>query len=77
MNRELIWVFIICLCNNFFVICAFYLCLKSNRYVYRKLVLKFVADESGLHSGYVVINYNILNLCLVDNSIVCFWRRLL
>ena len=45
--------------------------------MYRKLVLKFVDDESGLRHGYVMISYNNLNLCLVDNNLVHFYGRLL
>ena len=52
---------------------VFYLYLKSIRYVYRKLILKFVDDESGLHHVYVMVNYNKLNLYLVDNIIVFLW----
>ena len=57
--------------------CVFYLYLKSIRCVYRKLILKFVGDESGLHHGYVVVNYSKLNLCLVDNKLVHFFGHLL
>ena len=40
--------------------------------MYRKLILKFVDDENGLHHGYVVVNCNKLNLYLVDNKICAF-----
>ena len=53
--------------------CVFYLYLKSIRRGYRKLILKFVDDESGLHHGYVVVDYNKLNLCLVDNNMFFFY----
>ena len=53
--------------------CVFYLYLKSIRCRYRKLISKFVDDESGLHHGYVVVvDYKKLNLCLVDNHLVHF-----
>ena len=77
MEREIIWLFIFCLCNNLFVTFGvfhnlFYLYLKSIRYVYRKLILKFLDDESGLDHEYVMVDYNKLNLCLVDNILVYF-----
>ena len=67
MNRELIWKLLFCLSKNFLLLfdefhCVFYLCLKSNFCVYRKLILKFVDDESDFHRGYVVVDCNILIL---------------
>ena len=67
VNREFLWEFKFCLCNNFWLFlnkfhCAFHLCLKFIRYVYRKLILKFVGDESDLHRGYAVVDCNILIL---------------
>ena len=56
---------------------VFYLYLKSIRYLYRKLILKFVDDESGLHHEYVMVDYNKLNLCSVDNILVYFYGHLL
>ena len=78
MKRELIWLFIFCLCNNFCVTfllfgrfhCVFYLFLKFIRYVYRKLISKNVDYESDLHHVCVRVGYNKLNLCLVDNNLV-------
>ena len=55
----------------------FYLFLKSIRYGYQRLILKFVDDESGLHHVYVMVDYNRLNLYLVDNIIVNFYGHLL
>ena len=74
VKREFIWVFTFRRCSNFFVIfvnffCVFYLCLKSIRCGYRRLILNFVDNESGLHRGYVVVDYNKLNLCSVDNNL--------
>ena len=57
--------------------CVFYPYLKSTRYGYRKLILKIVVDKSGLHHGYVVVDYNKMNLCLVDNKLLHFYGRLL
>ena len=51
--------------------------IKSIRCVYRKLILKFVGDQSGLHHGYVVVSCNILNLFMVDKNLVHFNGRLL
>ena len=53
MKRELIWLFIFYSCNNILLLFGrfhyvFYLFLKSIRYVYRKLISKYVDDESGL-----------------------------
>ena len=53
VNRDFFWEFIFYLSNSFLLLFdkfrwAFYLCLKSIRYVYRKLILKFVGDQSGL-----------------------------
>ena len=45
--------------------------------MYRKLILKFVDDESDLHQVYVVVDYNKLNLYLVDNNLVYFCGHLL
>ena len=56
---------------------VFYRYLKSIRYVYRKLILKFVDDESDLHHMYVTVDYNVLNPYLVDNDLVCFYGHLL
>ena len=56
---------------------VFYLYLKSIRYVYRKLILNFVDDENGLHQVYVMVDYNKLNLYLVDNILVYFYGHLL
>ena len=62
VNRKFILELIFCLCNTFLLLsdkfrCVFFLCLKSIRCVYRKLILKFVDDESDLHRGYVVVEY--------------------
>ena len=71
-----------CICNTFFCYFlinfdVFYLYLKSILCVYRRLILKFVDDESGLHHGYVIVSYNKLNLCLVDkNRVRCYGRLL-
>ena len=43
----------------------------------RTLILKIVDDESDLHNGYVVLDYNILNFYLVDNNLVYFYGHLL
>ena len=56
--------------------CVFDLNLKSIRYVCRKLIVKFVDDESGLHHGYLVVNCNLLNLFLVGNNLVRFFEHL-
>ena len=83
LNREMIWLFMFCLCNSFFVFlsdkfrCVSYLYLKSNRCVYQKLILKSVDDESGLDHEYVVINCKKLNLYLVGKNFVHFYWRLL
>ena len=45
--------------------------------VYRKLVLKFVDEESGLHHGCGVVSCNKLNPYLVDNNLLHFYGRLL
>ena len=34
----------------------------------------FVGDESGLHLGIVVVDYNTLNLYLVDKNLVLFFE---
>ena len=34
-------------------------------------------NGSGLHHGYVVVDYCKMNLCLVDNNLLCFYGRLL
>ena len=61
-----------------YVVVIFLSLFKSNRCEFRKLILKFVDDESGLHHGYVVVNYNKMNLYLVDNILVVqFYGRLL
>ena len=44
--------------------------------VYWRLILKIVDDESGLHHGCVVVDYNKLNLCLVDNNLAVAERLL-
>ena len=67
VNREFIWEIMFCLFNIFLLhsgkfLCFFYLCLKSIRCVYQKLILKFVEDKSDLHRGYKVVDYNILIL---------------
>ena len=82
MKRELISLFIFSLCNIFFVTfgrfhCVFHLNLKSIRYVYRKLTLKFVDAESGLHHVYVRVDYSKWYLCLVGNILVDFYGLLL
>ena len=82
MKRELVWLFVFCLCNNFLLLfgrfhCVFYLFLKSIRYVYQKLISKFVDDESGLHHVCITVGYNKLNPCWVDNNLVHFYERLL
>ena len=41
--------------------------------MYRKLILKFVDGESGLHHVHVLVDYNRLNLYLVDNNLVFLW----
>ena len=53
----------------------FYLYLESFRYVYRKLVLKIVDDESDLHRGYVVVDINTLILYWGDNNPVFFFEK--
>ena len=67
VNQEFIWELKFGLCNNFLLLsgnfrCVFCLRLKFIRCVYRELILKFVDDESDLHRGYVVVDYNILTL---------------
>ena len=67
VNREFIWESIFCRPNSFLVLsdkfhCAFYLCVKSIRYVHWKLILKFVSDETSLHRGYAVVDCNKLIL---------------
>ena len=57
--------------------CVFYLFLKSIRYVYRKLISKFVDDENGLHYVCVRVGYKKLNIILVDKNLVHFYERLL
>ena len=45
--------------------------------MYWKLILKLVDDGSGIHHGYVVVDYSKLNLCLAENNLVHFFGRLL
>ena len=81
MKRELIWLFIFAFVTIFLLLfgsfhCVFCLCLKSIRYVYRKLISKFVDDESSLHHVRVTVIYNKLNPCWVNNNLVHFYERL-
>ena len=57
--------------------CVLYLYVNSIRCMYRKIILNFVEDESGLHHGCVMVNCNKLNLYLVDNNFVHFYGYLL
>ena len=45
-------------CNKFR--CVFYFGLKSIQYLFQKLILGFVSNETDLHHVYVVVNCNIL-----------------
>ena len=54
--------------------CVFYLYLKSNRYVCRRLIKWFVGDENYLHRVCVMVNYNKLILLEVGNKIHLFER---
>ena len=39
----------------------------------RKLILKCVDDESDLHHAYVMVDYNILNLCFCSTITLCIF----
>ena len=45
--------------------------------MYRRLILEFVDDENDLYHVCVMVDYNILNLYLVENDFVCFYEHLL
>ena len=55
----------------------FFISFKIHSVCVEEVNFKFVGDESDLHHGCVLVNYNKLNLCLVDNNLVHFYGRLL